>query len=160
MLSIERTHSGHPDFIELVRYLDAELAERDGDEQDFLARLNATGEIRHVVVVYAGGSAVACGAIKEYEPGTMEIKRMYTKPRSRGTGIASKILAELERWTNELHYGKCILETNKNQPEAIALYKKNGYQVIPNYGKYFDMPGSVCFEKEISTVQQPNHHPG
>jgi putative acetyltransferase len=42
------------------------------------------------------------------------------------------------------------LETGKRQPEAIALYKKSGYKLIPNYGQYAAMDNSVCFEKEMS----------
>jgi len=42
------------------------------------------------------------------------------------------------------------LETGKKQPEAIALYKKSGYKVIPNYGQYKNVSNSVCMQKEIS----------
>jgi len=74
---------------------------------------------------------------------------MYTSPESRGKGIATKVLAELEKWATELSSEKCVLETGKRQPEAIALYNKNGYKIIPNYGQYAEMENSVCFEKEI-----------
>jgi len=74
---------------------------------------------------------------------------MYTLPDSRGKGVASLILAELERWAAELSYGKCVLETGKRQPEAIGLYKKRGYQLIPNYGQYTGVENSVCFEKVL-----------
>lgn len=33
--------------------------------------------------------------------------------------------------------------------EAIGLYKKNNFQIIPNYGQYANIGESVCFEKEI-----------
>jgi hypothetical protein len=42
------------------------------------------------------------------------------------------------------------LETGKRQPEAIGLYKKNGYKLIPNYGQYAEVENSVCFEKELN----------
>ena len=77
---------------------------------------------------------------------------MYTLPASRGKGIATKILAELENWASELAYQKCILETGKRQPDAIQLYQKNGYKIIPSYGKYLVMENSVCFEKAIGKV--------
>lgn len=48
---------------------------------------------------------------------------MYLK-RIGGHRIASEILSTLEAWTKELRFEKCILETGKKQPEAIALYKK------------------------------------
>jgi GNAT superfamily N-acetyltransferase len=65
-------------------------------------------------------------------------------------GIASKILTNLENWAEELSYKKCILETGKKQPEAIALYLKNDYTVIPNYGHYASVENSLCFEKKLT----------
>lgn len=151
MLSIrlKRTDSTDPDFIELVRHLDADLAERDGKDHSFYAQFNKIDKIKYAIVAYEDDRPVGCGAIKEYSPDAMEVKRMYTSPENRGNGIASKVLSELELWASDLLYEKCILETGKRQPEAIALYKKQGYQVIPNYGQYADIEDSVCFEKNI-----------
>ena len=148
-LQLRRTNSSDPDFVGLVRHLDADLAQRDGADHAFYAQFNKIDKIKHAIVAYKGDTPVGCGAIKEYSPGTMEVKRMYTTPENRGKGVASKILRELERWAFELSYEKCILETGKKQPEAIALYKKKGYQVIPNYGQYADVEDSICFEKKI-----------
>jgi len=149
MIKILRTNSDNSDFISLVKLLDAELAERDGSDHTFYAQFNKIGKIKYAVVAYENDKPVSCGAIKEYSPDTMEIKRMYTLPESRGKGIATKVLIELEKWANELFYEKCILETGKKQPEAIALYKKNGYKLIPNYGQYAEVENSLCFEKEV-----------
>ena len=149
MVRIIRTDSDNQDFIELVKYLDADLAERDGDEHPFYAQFNKIDKIKYVVVAYENNKPVGCGAIKKYTPNTMEIKRMYTLPESRGKGIGTGVLTELEVWAAELSYEKCILETGKKQPEAIALYKKNGYKIIPNYGQYAEIENSVCFEKYL-----------
>ena len=148
-MRIARTNSDDPDFVQLVKSLDAELAERDGKEHSFYAQFNKIDQIKYVVMAYEDGKPAGCGAIKEYAPDTMEIKRMYTAPERRGKGIASTVLAELEAWAAELAYEKCILETGKKQPEAIRLYKKSGYKVIPNYGQYAGIENSVCFEKNI-----------
>ena len=147
MINILRTESTHPDFIELVRRLDADLAERDGEDHSFYSQFNAIGGIKYAVVAYENNRPMGCGAMKEFDPGTMEIKRMYTLPESRGKGIATRILRELEHWAAELSCEKCILETGKRQPEAIWLYEKNGYRPIPNYGQYAGVENSVCFEK-------------
>ncbi len=149
MISVTRTDSDNQDFIDLIKYLDADLAERDGDDHSFYAQFNKIDKIKYVVIAYENGTPVGCGAIKEYEPNIMEIKRMYTALENRGKGIASKVLTELENWANELSYEKCILETGKKQPEAIGLYKKNGYKIIPNYGQYAEVENSVCFEKIV-----------
>ena len=150
MVKITRTNAENQSFIKLVKDLDAELAERDGDDHAFYDQFNKIDQIKHVVVLYDNEKPVGCGAIKEIEPHVMEIKRMYTTPESRGKGIATIILSELEKWAAELTYEKCVLETGNKQPEAIELYKKNGYKLIPNYGQYTDIENSLCFEKKLS----------
>ena len=149
MIKVTRTNSDHPDFISLVRLLDADLAKRDGDEHSFYAQFNKIDKIKHAVVLYEDEKLVACGAIKQYAEDIMEVKRMYTLPVYRGKGIATMVLNELEKWAVELGYAKCILETGKRQPEAISLYTRNGYVLIPNYGQYAGVENSVCFEKAI-----------
>jgi GNAT superfamily N-acetyltransferase len=79
----------------------------------------------------------------------MEVKRMYTHPDHRKKGIASAVLSELEQWAVELGISRCVLETGINQPEAIAMYQRCGYQRIPNYGQYEGIVNSLCFEKNV-----------
>lgn len=149
MIELIRTNSGNKDFIELVKHLDAELAKRDGSQHSFYAQFNSIDLLNHVVVAHKNKLPIACGAIKRFNDQAMEIKRMYVCPEHRGKGIALKILTELECWTSELQYKKCVLETGKRQPEAIAFYKKNGYQLIANYGQYTNVENSMCFEKFV-----------
>jgi len=147
MIRTIRTNSENPDFIELVKYLDADLAIRDGNEHSFYAQFNKIDKIKFVVVAYEDDQPVGCGAIKEYALHTVEIKRMFTSPGYRGKGIATIVLTGLENWAAEMSVEKCILETGKKQPEAIALYTKNGYQITPNYGQYAGVENSLCFMK-------------
>ena len=147
MIRIIKTDASQPDFKKLVALLDADLAERDGEDHSFYDQFNKLHLIKYALVAYEKDTPVACGAIKEFEPNVMEVKRMYVTPEKRGKGIASKVLSSLENWARELGYQKCVLETGKRQPEAIALYSKNGYQIIANYGQYAGIENSVCFEK-------------
>ena len=153
MLTLTRTDSDNSDFIQLVRLLDADLATRDGNEHSFYAQFNKIDKIRHVVVAFENNLPVGCGAIKSYDLQTMEVKRMYTLPEHRGKGIARNILKELEKWAAELSCNKCILETGKRQPEAIELYQRSGYTIIPNYGQYAAIENSVCFEKQLTKLR-------
>ena len=145
-----RTNSENEDFQNLVRQLDADLKIRDGEENLFYAQFNKIARIKFVIVAFEGEVAVGCGAIKEYADDTMEVKRMYVVQNKRGKGFASSILKELEKWTIDLNYKICVLETGKKQPEAIELYKKNGYQIIQNFGQYENVENSICFEKVLS----------
>ena len=150
MIRIQRTESTDLDFSALVALLDAELALRDGAEHSFYAQFNAVAPLRHVLVAYENDRAVGCGAVKEFLPGIMEVKRMFVLPAHRKHGTAAAILAELERWSLELSCTSCVLETGKRQPEAITLYTKNGYSLIPNYGQYGGVENSLCFQKNLT----------
>jgi GNAT superfamily N-acetyltransferase len=149
MYKINRTNTDDLDFQELVVELDKDLAIRDGEDHYFYAQFNKISAIKYAVVLYENEIAIGCGAIKEYEEDVMEIKRIFVRLEKRGNGIASIILKELENWTKELNYKKCILETGFNQPEAIRLYKKNDFIIIKNYGQYAEVENSICFEKLI-----------
>lgn len=151
MLKILRTNSENPDFITLVRQLDAYLAKQDGDEHSFYDQFNKINKIRFAIVAYEEAQAVGCGAIREFAPGLMEVKRMYVVPERRSRGIATEVLNALESWAAEMTYEKCILETGKRQPEAVQFYKKNGYTITPQYGPYVGMDNSLCFEKILTS---------
>jgi putative acetyltransferase len=153
MLRLHRTDASNEYFRELVAELDAELSVRNGESNAFYMQFNTLDAIRHAVVLYKNNIPVACGAVKQYDEQAMEVKRMFVLPAHRGRGLAQQVLQELERWTAELNYSACILETGLMQPEAIALYKKCNYSVIPNYGQYVGDEKSVCFRKQLSPVE-------
>ncbi|MEZ4945951.1 MAG: GNAT family N-acetyltransferase [Cyclobacteriaceae bacterium] len=150
MILLVRTDATHPDFVALVQQLDADLAQRDGEEHAFYHQFNAIDHLKQVVVAYENNVAVGCGALKPFGTDAMEVKRMYVSPAHRGKGVAGTLLKELETWVAELGFSRCVLETGKKQPEAMALYQKSGYVVIPNYGQYAGIENSVCFEKVIA----------
>ena len=149
MLNLVRTNSTHKDFITLIKDLDAYLSITDGDEHAFYDQFNKVDKINQVVIAYENEIPLGCGAIKEFSADSMEVKRMYTSPNGRKKGIATAILEELENWAKELGYTKCVLETGKRQLDAIALYQKVGYQIIPNYGQYSGIENSICFAKNV-----------
>jgi len=149
MINLLRTDSSNEDYIKLASALDKDLAIRDGADHAFFAQYNKSDSIKHCLLAYEDNVPVACGAIKHYEVDVVEVKRMYVPPVHRGEGIATIVLKELELWAKELGYSKCILETGKKMPEAISVYKKNSYVIIPNYGQYEGVEASVCFEKEL-----------
>ena len=149
MITFVKTDAKHQDFQNLVKLLDADLLIRDGEIHHFYAQFNKVDFIKNVILAYAVEEAIGCGAIKMYDEQTMEIKRMFVKESHRNQGIAAKLLTHLEDWAKEIGFQKCILETGNNQPEAIRLYQKCNYQIIPNYGQYEGVETSFCFEKVI-----------
>ena len=144
-----RTNSKNIDFINLAKHLDAYLKIMDGDEHDFYNQFNNIDVLNNVVVVFVDKKPVGCGAIKEFNETSVEVKRMFVLSEKRGKGIAQKILQELEFWAKELGYKKCVLETGKRQVEAVKFYTKFNYKIIENYGQYKGIDNSICFEKLV-----------
>ena len=94
------------------------------------------------------GKAVGCGAFRPIDGKTAECKRMYAKEK--GIGLGNKILTYLEEQARGMGYRYLRLETRVINREAVAFYERNGYQRIPNYGKYENRPEAVCFEKQLT----------
>jgi len=149
MLKIIRTAAANTDFQKLAALLDAELAEIDGEEHDFYHQFNSIDSLKYCLVGYLNDELVVCGAIKPIGEDSMEVKRMYTIKAARGKGLATSLLVELEQWAKELGKEFCLLETGKRQADAVALYKKNGYEIVPNYGQYIGVENSICFRKKL-----------
>ena len=97
MIKLVRTGAENQDFVELVRFLDAELAERDGDTHAFYDQFNKISKIKCALVAYENEKPLGCGAMREYQPSIMEVKRMYVLPKGRKKGIATSVLNELEK---------------------------------------------------------------
>lgn len=146
-MKLVRTTSDNPDFKKLSALFDEYLVDIDGEERDFFAFYNNV-HLDHVLVIYENEEAVGCGAFKKFDDNTAEIKRMFVHPDQRGKGIARFILSELESWSKEFGFTSYILETSPKLTSAIALYKKTGYQLIPNYGQYIGVENSICMKKE------------
>jgi GNAT superfamily N-acetyltransferase len=149
MLTLIRTNSDHPDFINLVKDLDAYLKIVDGDDHEFYNQFNNIDVLKHTVIAYLDNQPVGCGAFKPFNNSSVEIKRMYTSPIARNKGIASAILKDIEDWAKELNIKSTLLETGLKQTEAVKFYKKNNYKIIPNFGQYAGVENSVCFLKEL-----------
>ena len=145
-----RTTSDNPDFQNLTGELDDELCRIYNTKKEDYEEYNRITGLPTVVLVYENGVAVACGCFKQFDTQRIELKRMFVKPEYRGKGIASVMVAELEKWARELGYPTAILETGKSQPEAIALYRKLGYEDIPHFGEFPEESRSVCLGKNLN----------
>jgi GNAT superfamily N-acetyltransferase len=95
----------------------------------------------------ADGLAVGCGALRGLDPQVAELKRMFAMPGTAGVGRA--VLAYLERRASDFGYREIWLETRQVNRRAVAFYERNGYQAIPNFGRYVNRPEAVCFGKHL-----------
>jgi GNAT superfamily N-acetyltransferase len=77
------------------------------------------------------------------------LKRMFTRPEERGRGVARALLTALEGAASALGVERLVLETGARQPEAIALYERNGFIRIAAFGEYESSPLRVCMAKQL-----------
>jgi GNAT superfamily N-acetyltransferase len=135
----------------LVRAVLADLADRYGGDGDATPVRGEEFEppLGAFLVAYRAGEPVGCGAWRTHPGNLAEIKRMYVVPEARGQGIAMALLRALEDSAREAGCTRVILETGTLQPEAIALYRKAGYERIPDFGHYKDEPGVRSFGREL-----------
>ena len=150
MTNILRTSSDNKNFQTLIVLLDNDLYLRDGEDHSFYSQFNKTVDIKNIVLCFENNEPIGCGAFKNFDLDKIEIKRMFVRPEFRGDGIGYAILKELETWALELNYKSAVLETGKKQPEAIRLYQKAGYNIIPNFGQYENVENSICMIKQIA----------
>jgi putative acetyltransferase len=148
MLTELRTTSENADFQKLTALFDHYLIDIDGDEKDFFAHYNQI-YLDHVIVFYENNIAIGCGAFKQHENKTIEIKRMFVDPNHRKKGAANFILNSLENWAIEIGNNNFILETSVKLEAAIELYLKAGYVPTNNYGQYVGVASSYCMKKII-----------
>lgn len=137
-----------PDFAALTDELDSELLVRYpalGDSDEF----SAPDDLLACVIAYVGDVPIGCGALREFEPGVGEIKRMFVVRRARGLGVARLILEALEVHARELGYSALWLGTGIRQPEAIGLYESSGYRRIGQFGEYASTDQCVCYGKYL-----------
>lgn len=101
------------------------------------------------LVAWRDGEAVGCGAWRSHDGTVAELKRMYTVPAARGTGVGRAVLAAVEDSARAAGKHRAILECGDRQPEAVAMYERHGYQRVPNYGFYADAPGCLSYGRDL-----------
>lgn len=148
-LKILNTNSTNIDFDKLTKLLDYDLNERYGELQKQYDKHNKVDHINDVIIIYMDDVPVACGAFKEYNINSIELKRIFVKKENRRQGLSKLIINELEKIGKEKGYRYAVLETGSNQYEAISLYKNNGYEIIGNYGPYVGNENSICMKKDL-----------
>lgn len=145
------TDGSNSDFIELCQSLDGFLNELVGGEENRAEYIpyNQLEDIHDVIVAYDNDVPVGSAGFKKYDDECAEVKRVFVKKEYRGKGISNKLMELLENVARKQGYRYLILESGEPLVAAMALYRKIGYKVIPNYGQYEDMPDSICMKKEL-----------
>jgi len=83
--------------------------------------VDATGQV-------VGGAGVA--PLEGGEPGICELRKMYFLPAARGQGVGEALLRHCLTVARDRGHRTCYLETLSGMDQAIALYRKLGFQPL------------------------------
>ncbi len=100
---------------------------------------------------WEGSELLGCGALKELDSKTGEVKSMRTATDHRRKGVASKILERIIEEAQQRAYERLNLETG-SFPEfapARALYARYGFEYRGPFAEYIDDPNSVFMTKKF-----------
>ena len=149
-MHVQLESPNQPEIISLIEELDAYQDTLYPAEARYALDLT-TLEQQNVLFAVArnsSGTAIGCGALV-LDNEVAELKRMFVHPRHREQGAAAKILATLEIEAAKRNCYLVQLETGPFQPEALAFYKKHGFEVCGAFGDYPEHPLSVFMEKRL-----------
>ncbi|WP_330339470.1 GNAT family N-acetyltransferase [Streptomyces sp. NBC_00557] len=156
---IRRARFDHPDAVKLNDEVQAEYAERYGDEGDATVLAATDFDPPNGVYLIAYDEfdrPVATGGWRSRdrneegnEDGDAELKRLFVVAEMRGRGLARRILAALEEDARAAGRVRMVLETGTKQPEAVALYTSSGYEPCAKFGYYRHHADSLCFAKRL-----------
>ena len=148
-VEIAEEDPGQPPVIALIRAADAYLDGLYPPEENYLLDIAQLKEPSVTfLVARLNGEVVGCGAVVRHA-GYGEIKRMFVTPERRGYGIGRQLVQRLEQAAAVANLGLVRLETGTRQPEAIGLYRAEGYVECGPFGDYRAGAFNMFMEKRL-----------
>ncbi|WIB43593.1 GNAT family N-acetyltransferase [Curtobacterium sp. MCLR17_058] len=148
-ISIEVEHFDSPDAQRLRAAQRLEIDRAHGGDTEPGEKPTAESIAVFFVARDESGTPLGCGGLRIVDDGIAEIKRMYVRPESRGSGAAAALLRRLEEAALDLGSPALVLETGTEQQRAVGFYQREGFRRIANFGPYVGAPQSVCFSKVL-----------
>ncbi|HUR40464.1 MAG TPA: GNAT family N-acetyltransferase [Verrucomicrobiae bacterium] len=100
---------------------------------------------------WVDGSLCGCGALKELDPLTGEVKSMRTRAAFLRSGVGQAILDEIVRTARQRGYSRLLLETGTGPAfePAHGLYRRNGFEWTGAFGEYTSTDFNVFMTKDL-----------
>jgi putative acetyltransferase len=107
---------------------------------------------------WADGILCGCGALKELDAYTGEVKSMRTRSAFLRRGVGQAVLDEIVGTAHRRGYSRLFLETGTGQPfePAHALYQRNGFDWSGPFGEYVSSDFNVFMVKILASGRDHN----
>ena len=92
-----------------------------------------------------------CIALRPWKPGVCEMKRLYVRPRFRGTGLGRMLVERIISEARDAGYDRMRLDSLSSMLPAITLYRQFGFRDIPSYREN-PVEGTVFLELPLNPV--------
>ena len=79
------------------------------------------------------GLVAGCVGLRRFDLTRCEMKRLYVRPQSRGKGVGRLLVERIVADALAMGYAAMLLDTLQSLPEALALYRANGFVEIGAY---------------------------
>jgi putative acetyltransferase len=118
----------------------------DLEYQGFSAELAAlpgqyappSGEL---LIAKVNGEVAGCVALRAYDQRSLEMKRLYVRPSTRGVGLGKRLVEAAITIARRSGYAELRLDTLASMTAAQSLYRTLGFIEIAPYGKTY-LPGT------------------
>ncbi len=104
-----------------------------------------------LLLAMAGDAAVGCIALRKFEDGVCEMKRMYVVPAFRRQQLGRTLAIEAVAQARKIGYAAMRLDTDDSIKAAIALYRSLGFREIGPY-RYNPAPGAIFMELDLTAT--------
>ncbi len=148
-ITFQWTDGNHPAFLHFYAVTEAYYSRIAGGAQHRAGFVpyNASSDIPWVLLALDGAQPVGCAGLKQFSTSDAEVKRLWVDPKYRKRGIAAALMDQIEDRARQMGYRRVVLQTRPVMTDAVALYAKRGYALIPNYPPYDRLDGAVCYAK-------------
>lgn len=123
------------DNLDAIRDLFREYAQGLGIDlcfQDFEHELDSlpgkyAEPMGRLYLAYDQDQAIACIALRPFDEGVGEVKRLYVKPSHRGKGLSKQLAKQIIQDAKNIGYKRLVLDTLNTMNPAMNLYKALGF---------------------------------